>query len=367
MENKINQFDSEQVKKQLADKPPKNIDNLYDPFKKEQILNYSTSADVDPFGVKYRHYGVDVRDFLHEYKDDSITFDDVCGMAREKKIVSEICTVDENEDFYDLTNYRPRGVFLFYGVPGVGKTLLANAVLAEVRRQSDGKTPTYILDNARVFDCRAGATERNVNAICKFIKEHEKFVLFIDEIDRIAYDKYHVTYEEDRAIEAILDMLASISLTQGKTAICATCKPYVLDKRAVLIADVMIEFFLPDSKTAYAMLEKKLGGKLAFDVDLRSVANRLVESKCTHRGIKCFLDYTIDLLANEFMKDREQGITQGFDEYLVTNAMIEKAFSEGVISMDEESLIRMSKFRNKLELNCNYGYFTPCVKEISTY
>ena len=302
--------------------------------------------DVDPLGVKYVQRGIDVRDFLREYNDDSITLDDVCGMEREKKIISEIWTRKENEEFNKLIGYNPPKFYFFYGVPGVGKTFLSSAALTEVKRRFDGKIPVYTLYIGSVWDHKKGTAAKNISAIWDFIKEHDDFVLFIDDIDQIAYDRMNTTFEQNVAVTTFIAMLADLRSLPGKIIIGATCKPYKVDCGLIPRADAIVEFYLPDNKTAYAMLEKEIGKKIAPDVDLHSVADRLVETKCTHHGIKCFSEFIIDQLAVELIRDGKQGITRGFDEYLITNAMIEKAFSNGAISMDEETLIRIDKFRN---------------------
>ena len=304
--------------------------------------------DVDPFGVKYVQHGVDVRDFLHDCDDYSITLDDVCGMEREKKIISEIWTRKEKEEYNKLIGYKPPRFYFFYGVPGVGKTFLTRAVLTEVKHRFEGRIPTYTLYPVQLMDYKVGMSERNVSAVWRFIQEHDEFVLFIEDIDQFARNRMHVTFEEERAISTFVTMISSLISLPGKTIIGASSKPYEVDSSVLARVDSMVSFYLPDHDTAYAILEKRLGGRLLPDVDLHSVADRLVESKCTHRGIGWFAECIIDRIAVEFSSDCKQGITRGFDEYSVTRAMIEKAFADGVTSMDEETLIRMAKFRNSL-------------------
>jgi SpoVK/Ycf46/Vps4 family AAA+-type ATPase len=302
--------------------------------------------DVDPFGVKYVIDGVDVRDFIIDVADD-IAFDDVCGMEKQKKIISEIWKWKEHEDFYDRLGCHPHKFHLLYGAPGTGKTFLAKAALSEVKKRSGGKVPAYSLNESAMYDCKFGATEKNVYALLEFIRQHDEFVLFVDEIEMIACDRTTVTFHEESRISAFINMLITLVALPGKLIIGATAYPHQIDPAMLSRMSSKIEFSLPDFDDAYAMLVKKLGSRVD-NVDLEKVATRLVEGAYSRRDINNFIECAIDKLAYEYLAAYSKGEKRDFNEIRLTYEMLEGLFREIVSTTRAANLDFIKKFKNNI-------------------
>ena len=61
-------------------------------------------------------------------------FDKVIGYEKEKEELHQLCDMSKNPEKYAALGVKlPRGILL-YGVPGVGKTLMASALIEEMGR-----------------------------------------------------------------------------------------------------------------------------------------------------------------------------------------------------------------------------------------
>ncbi len=306
----------------------------------------SKSDDMDLYGVRYVIDDVDVRDFLFEW-DGDVTLSDVYGMDKEKDILSEIWTREENQGFYDLINYKPVSFYLFYGVPGTGKTFLANAVLSEVKKRTEGKCPTYIL-TPQIWHYRNQETEKNIHVLGEFIKQHDEFVLFVENIEDIAQNRRFLTFERESAVSKFIAMLERIISLPNTVVIGAASMPGKIDAQALALARVKIEFALPNCEAIYSHLEAKIGKHISCEIDMQRLASRLEENGYSSRDITNFIENMREQFAEELFAVQRNGETRRFDELKYTSAMVEKAFSNIPPTTRQADLIRIAQFRNNL-------------------
>ncbi|WCA22366.1 AAA family ATPase [Candidatus Phytoplasma oryzae] len=110
-----------------------------------------------------------------------ITFEDIYGMEREKEELSDLITylkVDQ-PSLVNFDRIKPRG-YLLYGPPGTGKSFLMKALCEE--------TGTYYLevDPSRFDKTYVGEVNEELEKIWKEAEEHEKCIIFMDEISGLA-------------------------------------------------------------------------------------------------------------------------------------------------------------------------------------
>ena len=110
----------------------------------------------------------------------SITFKDVVGMDRQKKIIHDniILAIRKPELLKAYGKKLGLGV-IFYGPPGNGKTYLVNAI--------GGETGSNVIIAAinQIVDMYAGNTEKNMHAIFDQARKATPCIIFFDELDAL--------------------------------------------------------------------------------------------------------------------------------------------------------------------------------------
>ncbi len=110
----------------------------------------------------------------------NITFKDVVGMKKEKKLIYEniILAIKKPELLKAYGKKLGLGV-IFYGPPGCGKTYFVNAI--------GGETNSNVIIAAinEIVDMYAGNTEKNMHAIFDQARKNTPVVIFFDEIDAL--------------------------------------------------------------------------------------------------------------------------------------------------------------------------------------
>ncbi len=104
-------------------------------------------------------------------------FDKIIGYEKEKEELCQLCDMAKNPEKYAALGVNlPRGILL-YGVPGVGKTLMATALLDEM----DKGRKRYVLRK----DKAAEEFVKSISETFKEAKENAPSVIFLDDLDKI--------------------------------------------------------------------------------------------------------------------------------------------------------------------------------------
>ncbi len=177
-----------------------------------------------------------------------VMFSDVAGCSEEKKELEEIVEFLKNpEKFNKLGAKIPRGVLLS-GPPGCGKTLISRAVANEA------DVPFYSVSGSDFIQMFVGVGASRVRDMFKTLREHEKAVLFIDEIDSIAKARNNniaaSSNEHDQTINQLLAEMDGFDQNSGIIVIGATNRPDILDSalRRPGRFDREVNINLPDTK-----------------------------------------------------------------------------------------------------------------------
>ncbi|KAK9471563.1 P-loop containing nucleoside triphosphate hydrolase protein [Dipodascopsis tothii] len=169
----------------------------------------------------------------------------------------------------------PRGVLL-HGPPGCGKTMLANAIAAELG------VPFISLSAPSIVSGMSGESEKRVREIFDEARSLAPCLMFFDEIDAITPKRESAQREMERRIVAqLLTCMDSLSLdqTDGKAVmiIGATNRPDSLDTalRRAGRFDREIQMTVPDEIAREKILRvqaRKL--RLSGDFDFRALAKQ---------------------------------------------------------------------------------------------
>ena len=196
-------------------------------------------------------------------------FEKIIGYEREKEQLMQICDMAKNPAKYTALGVNlPRGVLL-HGVPGVGKTLMATALIEEMGR--------------RCFTVRKDKSDGEfVDCIAKAFadaKENAPAVIFLDDMDKFAADSDCRNPEEYVAIQAGID-----DVRGADVFVVATANDMRDITRSLLRAgrfDRIIEVKTPNRAEAVQIVAHYIRDKaIAADVTPALVARLMDGNSC---------------------------------------------------------------------------------------
>lgn len=198
-------------------------------------------------------------------------FDDLIGCDSQIRYMKEIINMFVKKEEYEGQNITvPKGVLLL-GAPGVGKTFIAKAMAGELQQKFAEKAP-----NKHVGFMSLSApelTSKPVNFIGNIFDkaaEYDVCVIFIDEVDAIAKNRFQNHYY-NHFIELIKQM-DGVNQRSNVFILAATNAYESLDPAFIRSGriDKKLLFTLPDSKARCKLAEKSIeerkGGRALANV-----------------------------------------------------------------------------------------------------
>ena len=177
-------------------------------------------------------------------------FDKIIGYVPLKQELMQISDTLKNREFYDkLGVCAPRGLLL-YGEPGVGKSLMAGAVIEESGRP--------------VFRCRKdepnGDFVKKIKATFEKAAENAPSIVFLDDMDKFANgDESHPDAEEYVTVQSCIDETKGKEVFVLATANDTDCLPESLLRAGRF--DRTIEVGLPMGEDAIEIVAYYLKSK----------------------------------------------------------------------------------------------------------
>lgn len=198
-------------------------------------------------------------------------FDKVIGYEKEKEELYQLCDMAKNPGKYAALGVKlPRGILL-YGVPGVGKTLMATALIEEMGE-----------DRKRYVLRKDKSNEEFVESISKTFqeaKENAPSVIFLDDLDKFASDSDSRNPEELIAVQSGIDEVKGADVFVVATANEIRELPRSLRRAGRF--DRILEICPPNRKEAVEIVRHYLKDKkVAADVTAESVARLMDGNSC---------------------------------------------------------------------------------------
>jgi cell division protease FtsH len=203
-----------------------------------------------------------------------ITLNHVAGMEEVKEEVKEIIAyLKDPVKFQRLGGRPPKGV-LFYGEPGVGKTLLAKAIAGEAH------VPFISVSGSDFVEMFVGVGAARVRDLFDTAKRHAPCIIFIDEIDAVGRSRGAINLggghdEREQTLNQLLVEMDGFDTSEGIIVIAATNRPDILDPALLRPGRFDRQIFIPrpDVRGRYEILKVHAKDKkLSPNVDLELVA-----------------------------------------------------------------------------------------------
>lgn len=189
--------------------------------------------------------------------------DDVIGQQKAKDKTRIITSyLKEPEKFQ---NWAPKNI-LFYGMPGTGKTMLAQALANEL------DIPIKMIKATSLIGDHVGDGSKQIHELYDEARKSKPTVIFIDEIDAIALERKYQTLRGDvtEIVNALLTEMDGIEDNESIITICATNNPQLLDYAIRSRFEEEIEFTLPKVEDRRTILERNMETlplPVEFDID----------------------------------------------------------------------------------------------------
>ncbi|MEQ2352072.1 AAA family ATPase [Pseudoalteromonas piscicida] len=177
------------------------------------------------------------------------------------EVVENVLEEHRREDLLRSYGMVPAEKILFFGPPGCGKTLAAEAMAYELDR------PLGVVRLDSLVSSFLGETAANLRKVFDFIAKHKMVVLF-DEFDAVGKERDDGSEHGElrRVVNAVLQMMDSYD---GKSMIvAATNHDQILDSAIWRRFDELVEFPLLSTEQLQNLLQLKLRGvRREFDLD----------------------------------------------------------------------------------------------------
>ncbi|KAF7492657.1 Nuclear valosin-containing protein-like, partial [Sarcoptes scabiei] len=208
--------------------------------------------------------------------DPKVSFDDFGGIDDVIEEIKRLMFHIKNADLYRRLGIESPKGFLLHGPPGVGKSLLVEALAKHLQISYLKCGATEIVAGI------SGESEEKLRQLFALAKEHKPCLIFIDEIDAITPKRENATKEmERRIVTQLISCIDDLSATDGSSdgimIIGATNRPDSLDPalRRAGRFDREIALGIPSEKSRLNILKILLRKiELEPDFDLQNLAHK---------------------------------------------------------------------------------------------
>ncbi len=203
----------------------------------------------------------------------NVRWNDVGGLEGVKSQLKEAVELPvKNPEAFEKIGIRPVKGILLVGAPGTGKTMLAKTIATE--RESN----FISIKGPELLSKFVGESEKSVREVFRKAKMAAPCIVFIDEIDAIAYARSSDSTDSlviERVVDTLLTEMDGLSEMKNVVVLAATNRPDIIDPALLRPGrfDKIIEIPMPDEETRMSIFKvhtKRM--PLAKDVNLEELA-----------------------------------------------------------------------------------------------
>jgi transitional endoplasmic reticulum ATPase len=233
----------------------------------------------------------------------AVMFADVGGLEDIKKTIHRTIILPfQRHDLYEKYGRRAGGGVLLFGPPGCGKTLLARATAAECG------LPFSNVRIEQILDPYFGVSESNLHDAFVQARRFAPCVLFIDELDAIAFARRkHASGVGRPLVDQLLQELDAIGSNNDNVLIlAATNAPWDVDEAMKRPGrfDRMLFVPPPDLAARERILSLHLGARPTVEIDVSRVAKKT--PLFSGADLRALVERAVDIVIDEALETSQE-------------------------------------------------------------
>jgi ATP-dependent 26S proteasome regulatory subunit len=233
----------------------------------------------------------------------AVTFADVGGLEEIKKAIHRTIILPfQRHDLYEKYKRTAGGGVLLFGPPGCGKTMLARATAGECQ------LPFSNVRIEEILDPYFGVSESNLHDAFVQARQFAPCVLFLDELDAIAFARRKHAGNVGRSlVDQLLQELDSIgSDNEGLLVLAATNAPWDVDEAMKRPGrfDRMLFVPPPDTPARERIISLHLAGRPNDDVDIAKIAQKT--ALFSGADLRALIERAVDIVIDDALERGEE-------------------------------------------------------------
>lgn len=199
-----------------------------------------------------------------------VMLEDVAGLHEVKKEIERLITgPQKHPEIYERFRKKRGGGILLYGVPGTGKTMIAQAIANELNAKF------YSIKSSDIASKWFGDSEQNIKNLFEEARKHPTSIIFFDEFEALGTKRdTHSTVMKRVVPELLAQMQGFEKHKNTLLVIAATNRPWDIDSAFLRPGrfNTAIYVPLPDDEARYAIIEKQLEGIPMNNISIEEIA-----------------------------------------------------------------------------------------------
>lgn len=218
-------------------------------------INYDSNSESKPSSKANKSEEDSLTKFAPA-GDTGVSMSDVAGLKEAKdEIIQKVIEPNKHPEIFKRFNKSKGGGILLYGVPGTGKTMLAQAIAHEI----DAKF--FSIKCSDILSKWVGDAEQNIRNLFQEAKKYPTSIVFFDEFEAIAPKRDTYSTVMKRVVPELLTQIQGFEKNDNNLIIiAATNRPWDIDSAFLRPGrfDRRIYVPLPDREAREAIINSKL-------------------------------------------------------------------------------------------------------------
>lgn len=186
----------------------------------------------------------------------NVTFKDVIGLEQAKESLHEAVILPKKFPSMFKGQRQPWSAILLYGPPGTGKSFIAKAVASE------SESNFFSISSSDIMSKWQGESEKSIKVLFEQARKDAPSVIFIDEIDSIAGERFDGENDSTRRVKTqlMIEMQGVGNNNTDVLVLAATNTPWTIDSAFRRRFQKRIYIGLPNKRAVVNMVKDGLDG-----------------------------------------------------------------------------------------------------------
>ena len=200
-----------------------------------------------------------------------VKLDDVAGLEDVKLEIERLITgPQKHPEIYERFKKKRGGGILLYGVPGTGKTMIAQAIANELNAKF------FSVKSSDIASKWFGDSEQNIKALFTEARKYPSSIIFFDEFEALGTKRDTHSTVMKRLVPELLSQMQGFEKHKNTLlVVAATNRPWDIDTAFLRPGRFNTSIYvpLPDKDARRAIIEKQLLGIPIRDLNIDVVVN----------------------------------------------------------------------------------------------